>query len=241
MYGNIVIHNPIRRHVSDFWNFRHDRVESDSRWRGVDQVFIVNMDDRPDRWDSVLRELAVAHAPFDRITRVTGVAIPGNSTSINGTIGCISSHLEVIRRARRANYNHVLVLEDDFTFTSDLEQHLNDLAAFFDRGYDYWICMVAPSKYGPVQPLDDLVSRSFQRVTNTGGYLMSSRGAAELLPVWDAALEGLRSTGEIEKYAADRSWAALQPSGKFWTFRRKFGFQASSYSLIQDKISRSFD
>ena len=31
MFGNVVVNNPIRRHVADFWKFQHDRVESDPR------------------------------------------------------------------------------------------------------------------------------------------------------------------------------------------------------------------
>jgi hypothetical protein len=242
MYGNVVVNNPIRRHVADFWNFRHDQVESDPRWSGVDQIFIINVEERVDRYDSILRELALARAPLDRVTRVAAFKPdPGDTTQLGGAGACLRSHIEALRRAQSAQYEHVLVLEDDFCFTSDLEQHLTDLAAFFDRRYAYWICLIATSKYGAIEPKDDLVSLSFQRVTNTAGHLISREGLAQLLPVLETALEHLRATGDCSVAAADRCWAVLQPSGKFLVFRRKFGFQVSNFSNIERGISRYLD
>jgi len=242
MYGNVVVNNPIRRHVADFWNFRHDEVESDHRWAGVDQIFIINVEERLDRYDSILRELASARAPFDRVTRVPAVKpVPGDTTALGGPIACLRSHIATLRRAQAAQYEHVLVLEDDFCFTSDLEQHLTDLAAFFERGYSYWICLLATSKHGVIAPMDDLVSASFQPVTGTAGHLVSREGVERLLPVFESAIERLQATGDCTRYTADRCWAVLQPSGKFLVFRRKFGFQVANFSDIERTISRYLD
>ena len=61
MFGNVVFNNPIRRHVADYWKFQHDRVESDPPW-ACHQIFIINVKERLDRYDAVLRELAFARA-----------------------------------------------------------------------------------------------------------------------------------------------------------------------------------
>ena len=242
MYGNVVVNNPIRRHIADFWNFQHDVVESDRRWAAVDRVFIINMKERPDRYDAILRELASARAPFDRVTHVPGVdARGGEAAQLAGQIACLCSHIHTMRQAHAGQYRHVLVLEDDFAFTSDLEQHLSDLKTFFDRSYPYWICLIATSKYGAIEPKDDLVSLSYQRVTNTAGYLVSREGVERLLPVFEKALERLQATGDCAAHAVDRCWAELQSSGKFFVFRRKFGFQISSFSDIERGISRYLD
>ena len=240
LFANVVVNNPIKRHVTDFWNFRHDRVEYDRRWEAVDQIFIINVDERRDRYDAVLRELACARAPFNRITRVPAVTSNASEAAARHS-ACLQSHIETLRRAQRAGYEHVLVLEDDFCFTSDLEQHLTDLARFFDRGYEYWICLLATSKYGAMEPKDDLVSLSFQVCTSTAGYLVSRKGLERLLPVYEVALEQLEATGDFMSHAADRCWTVLQPSGKFLVFRQKFGFQASSFSSIERWIARNMD
>ena len=242
MYGNVVVNNPVRRHVSDFWRFGHDAVEWDPRWRGVDQIYVVNMDQRVDRYDSVLLELASAKAPLDRLSRIS--AIPAESCEdrqLGGAIACLQSHIQALRRAQAERHQNVLILEDDFCFTTDVDQHLTDLATFLSRGYDYWITLIATSKYGVILPKDDLVSFSFQQVTNTAAHLLSQAGISTLLPVLEYALECLQRTGDCSRYAADRCWSVLQSSGKFLVFRRKFGFQAASFSNIEGAVSRYLD
>jgi hypothetical protein len=135
----------------------------------------------------------------------------------------------------------VLVLEDDFCFTTDLAQHLTDLREFLSRAYEYWVCLVATSKFGPIVPVDDLIARSLQPCTNSAGHLVSLEGAKQVLRVYEHALEQMIRTGETIPWAADRCWFVLQPSGRFLVFRRKWGFQNSSYSDIEGAISRYLD
>lgn len=244
MFENIVINNPVKRHVADFWNFKHDQVEYDQRWNSVDQIFIINVQERCDRWDYVLRELACAKAPFNRIKRINASKIkmnPGDKSHLSGTIACLQSHIKTLREAQMKQYRHILVLEDDFCFTSDLNVHLTDLSTFFERQYKYWICLIATSKYGTIVPKDDLISMSFQPCTNSAGYLISSEGLEQLLPVFEHSLERLMATGDCAANAVDRCWAVLQPSEKFLVFRRKFGFQSSNFSDIDQSISRYLD
>lgn len=114
-FANVVVNNPIRRHVADFWKFQHDRVEFDPRWERVDQIFVINADRRTDRYDGVLRELAAARAPFDRLTRHSATMVDAARwPGIAGALGCLQSHVDVLRAARDRAFEHTLVLEDDF-------------------------------------------------------------------------------------------------------------------------------
>ena len=243
IFANVAVNNPMKRHVADFWKFRHDRVEYDHRWHGVDRIFVINADDRCDRYDSILRELASARAPFERVIRIPALKVNGAAErpAVAGTIGCLRSHVAALRAARAAALDHALVMEDDFCFTSELESHLTDLQTFFERKYDYWVCLLATSKYGAVEPRDDVVATSFQRCTNAAGYLVSRAGIERLLPLFEDSLTRLTETHDTDAYAADRCWRSLQPSGKFLVFRRKFGFQGSSFSDIERSISRYLD
>jgi hypothetical protein len=55
------------------------------------------------------------------------------------------------------------------------------------------------------------------------------------------ALEGLIATHDQERYANDRYWALLGPEGMLPVFRRKMGFQASSFSDIEGRHARYLD
>ena len=98
IFGNVVVNNPIKRHVADFWSFHHDIVEYDERWNGIGRIFVVNVDARRDRYDGVLRELASARAPFHLITRVSARLIdPGALGGSGGQAACLVD--DVIERA----------------------------------------------------------------------------------------------------------------------------------------------
>jgi GR25 family glycosyltransferase involved in LPS biosynthesis len=256
-FQNLFIGNEVRRHASMFWRTAHDRFEADPAWEGVQKIYLINMDARVDRLDAVLNELCRARAPLDRLARISAVtppedtlasyaAGPAGATSkvpmqeFKATVGCLLSHLEVMRRIGQADEDNVVVLEDDFAFTSDTLVHLKDLKEFTSRRYDYLVCLLATSKYGLVAPKDDLVSYSMQPVTNTGGYMVSKEGARRLLSLWTEAHAQLLATAE-RAFAADRAWSSLQDTGRFLVFRRKMGFQAASFSNIEGAIARYYD
>lgn len=241
-FSGVVVNNPVKRHIADFWKFNHHDIESDRRWDGVDRVVIINADHRRDRLDSVLRELTAARAPMDRVyLHHPLLSNQSGDDYAAGQIGCLESHIAVLKAARSASCQTTLILEDDFCFTSDLETHLADLAEFHRRCYSYWVCLIATSKYGEVRAKDDLVAYSHQACTNTGGYLISADGAEQVLRVFEDALARLTITRDSNQFAVDRCWSALQSSGKFLVFRRKFGFQAASFSDIERTISRYLD
>ncbi len=242
LFDNIVVNNPMKRNFLDFWAFQHDVFEYEPCWERVDQIYVLNLDARVDRWAAVLRELGRMGAPFQKITRVS--AIQDQSTddpALNGHIGCLRSHISMMEDALSKHFNHVLILEDDFCFTEDIKVHKADLKNFLERSYDYFVCLVATSKYGRIVARDDLVATSLQPCTNTAGYLVSRPGMEQVRDVMTEGLQRLIETRESHIYAADRYWAKLQPTGKFLTFRRKLGFQTPSFSTIEQEISCLFD
>jgi hypothetical protein len=102
MFGNVVVNNPVRRHIADFWALRHDVVESDPRWNDVEQIYIINVEARRDRLDATLRELAAARAPFDRVTIVRATEkAAGDVSQEGGQMACLTSHIRTLRARRR--------------------------------------------------------------------------------------------------------------------------------------------
>lgn len=241
-FYNLIINNPVKRHAACFSKFTHDHVEYDTRWDGIEMIYIINDSVRIDRKDSILKELAHAKAPFQRIKWINAEKSDSHeSEEIKGHVGCMKSHLKVLHMAREQGFNHILVLEDDFNFTSELDQHLDDLSTFFSREYDYLLCLLGTSKEGRIIPKDDLLSFSFQPCTNTEAYLISKQGIQALIPVYEDGLKNLIKSGNSQQYAADRCWSTLQATKKFFVFRKKFGFQISNFSSIENRITRYLD
>lgn len=241
--GGLCFGSHIYRYVLDFWEhpLPVHRVEGASCWQLVDHVVYINLDSRPDRRHSLLRELARGGLPLDRVDRLPGVRVRDAApAAIRGAIGCLAAHLKACRRLRELGVSHGLVLEDDFGFCDDVKRWQADLETFFARGYDYDVCLLATSKFGSVEPHDDLVCRSRQPATNTSAYLVSAAGLERLIPCYEKALAALKESLDADRYAADRCWSELQ-GGRFLLFNRKIGFQLASYSDIESTIACYLD
>jgi len=241
IYENLAHCNPIRRHLQYFWNLDHDEIEYSSVWDPIDQIYIVNVDERIDRYIETLRELRRMKAPFHRIRRFSAIKDESTQDSyFNGTVGCARSHLAVLEESLNKGYQHVLVLEDDFCFTDDIAVNQNALKLFFERRYDYDICLLATSKYYRIEPYDDLLNRSYQECTTTAGFLYSRSGMEHLYGTWKKGLEDLIVTRNTVN-ACDRSWRELQKESRFFVFKQKLGFQRPSYSSITGKTEFHLD
>lgn len=87
-------------------------------------VVVINMDDRPERWEAVQKELP--KLGFDKWERFPG--IPG------GDIGSVRAHLECVK-----GYGHRFIFEDDVYFDDGakeiFDKAMNQLPDDFDLFY----------------------------------------------------------------------------------------------------------
>jgi glycosyl transferase family 25 len=76
-----------------------------------DQIYVLNLDKRPDRWSNIQTQLA-------RAGILKAIRFPAVARS-PGWIGCFESHLGILQRALSTNARNILVLEDDATLYTD--------------------------------------------------------------------------------------------------------------------------
>jgi hypothetical protein len=272
-FSNLPVNNPMRRNILEFADFKFDAVESAHCWDPISRIFIINRDDRPDRYYSCLRELARMGAPLDRITRfpacigligigtviepivLTRLAFLGrlrkikrslsgypwpSRTQLNGAIGCLRSHLAVVGLAQQQGLDNILILEDDFCFTDDIASHQNALSKFFERRYNYDVCLLSTAYDGLIVPKDDLVSITRQSCTNASGYIVSRDGIPKLVDCFSKALPALIARCDPLRFANDRCWNQCQGE-RFLVFKSRIGFQSPSYSDIEGVITERPD
>lgn len=93
-----------------------------------DKIYCINLDRRPDRWAECEAIFKKHDLVVERVSAVDGNPDPVNikmTASDNrvikpGMIGCAMSHLKVCQLAKAANYNQILILEDDIDFAENL-------------------------------------------------------------------------------------------------------------------------
>lgn len=234
--------NQIYRHAIYYNDVKHDVFEYHEAWDQIDQIYILNLVERRDRYMEMLVELCKMKAPLDRIFHykaekktVTGVK------QVDIYAGATKNHLDVVEHFIKNKFRYCVVFEDDFTFTGRIETHLTDLLEFMKRGYDFEVCLLSTSKCHDCKKYDDLLCLSHQVCTTTSGYMLKRETVMGVLECFRTGYDKIIETGNFHTYVCDRYWAKLQKNNKFFYFRRKMGYQRPNYSSITTQTDCHFD
>jgi hypothetical protein len=223
--------NRIYRHVSKFWDIRHDKVRSHPNWNVIDTIYILNLEERVDRYYDTLLALCAVKAPLDRVYHYKAVK--------DGTpayMGATKNHVDVMEHFCASGKERCLILEDDFVFVDNTELVWSTLPNLWNLSYD--ILFFALSKTGPRDPETDLLVRTTQACTTSSGYMLQKETAPKVLATAREGLELMKSTGNQHDYCIDRYWTKLP---NLVCLRPKLGFQRPSYSNLLRTVSAHLD
>eukprot|EP00927_Polykrikos_kofoidii_P071657 TRINITY_DN67910_c0_g1_i1.p1 TRINITY_DN67910_c0_g1~~TRINITY_DN67910_c0_g1_i1.p1 ORF type:complete len:937 (+),score=126.91 TRINITY_DN67910_c0_g1_i1:157-2967(+) len=182
----------------------------------LDQVFVINLDRRPDRMRNVVGELKRYGLRAVRFPAVSGDAISVEEQARHdrsalrgipkGHLGCFFSHLAVWKEVVRRRWNRVLILEDDAIFVTKEIMNFPERIQDLERVDPNWQFVYAGRN--PVEVSRALLlnegllshwpARRDKRLsphlvdpgTSEGlwGYLISLAGATTLVPHFDEML-----------------------------------------------------
>ena len=191
----------------------------------IDKIIYINLDHRTDRKEEIKQELS----KMDIINYERFPAIEHKW----GGLGCTKSHLAIIKKAKKAGYKNILVLEDDFEFIiskDDFDTQINKLLQIpFD------VCLLAyntlnlyDSEYPFLYKIKDAQTAS--------GYIINSHYYDVLIEQWEHAVKMFEETGDDSTWTCDQSWKPLQNKDNWYCFKTRIGKQRKSYSDIQKCI-----
>ena len=157
-------------------------LPSSGFWSRLDGIAVINLDDRPDRWDQ-MRAAAAPYLqdapPFTRISAVRGTLLPGygerpwfrgkaSDKRWAAKAGCTQSHRKVMEFARTQGWKTFLVLEDDADFSplTGVDMHALDHALFTAQP-DWDVCYLGFSQ--AVGTSLELATVGQQRVCEVNG------------------------------------------------------------------------
>lgn len=87
----------------------------DNPFHYFDAIFLMNLDDRPDRLAESLNEFKRFDIKLDNLYRFPGVFF-NIDHPLRGRAGCATTHRDIISVSKSKGFNKVLVVEDDFYF-----------------------------------------------------------------------------------------------------------------------------
>jgi hypothetical protein len=230
------------RHPIYFNNINHTQIEYNKCWESISTIYILNLEERRDRYMNILVELCRVNAPLNRIYhyKAQKTSYLGNRSQ-DAYIGATNNHLDAIRDFIQSGNDHCLILEDDITFISDINHIHNSLKDFFNNPIDYDVCFLSYSKFGEVRKYNDLLSVSYQNCTTSSAYLVNKNSVSLIENCFQVGVDEMKKGGEPHIYCCDRYWNILQSRNKMFLFRRKLGFQIITHSDITNNINYNFD
>jgi glycosyl transferase family 25 len=188
----------------------------------LENTLFINLDKRIDRLTYVVKEL-----------KKVGVTNPVRVSAIQteiGSIGCTLSHIKCLELAKKNNYDHVFICEDDITFINPsllLENLKNNQFQIFD------VFIIGGNCVPPYSYLNNNCVRVFNCQTTTG-YIVKKHFYDIIINNFKESVSLLKERA-INTYALDIYWKKLQKTYTFLITIPLTVTQRSDYSDIEKK------
>ena len=180
----------------------------------ISNVLYINLNKRKDRLEHVKKELLKIG--------ITGERFPAIKLT-NGRLGCSMSHLKCIEMAKKRNWDHVFICEDDITFMQP-DIFLKQLEKFFKSGLKWDVVIVAGNNLPPYKQYGDFCIQVSHCQTTTG-YIVRKA-------YYDVLIKNQK---DHLLYAIDRKWTELQRKDKWFLIIPPTVIQMPDYSDIEGK------
>ena len=197
-------------------------------WEFVDKVIFINLDHRDDRRQIMKTFFEDTKIPREKIRRFSAVK------RSRGTLGCVESHMEVLKLAKKEGWKNVLVLEDDL-------EVLN-----FEEGYKQLEELVKLPKWDVIMLTGWYRKYDFPRIYsagNTGAYLVNENYINTLLAnrihSVHALTKGIGFNFKNPKFNADVHWCMLQKIHNWYGINPCLARQVDGYSDIGGRVIES--
>lgn len=238
-YMSLPQSNKIYKHVMLLDDMPLDEFTYDPCWNKIDQIFIMGLENEFERINTTILQLSLMNAPLHKLHIYRAKK---DKDLLDIYIGATKNHLDCLEMMlQNESYQHCLFLEDDFMFTSRIEENKKQISTFFERNYDYDICFLSASKYHQRDDFDDLLILSKQKCTTSSGYLIPRRSIQKMHDVVKEGYDLMKTEGHSEIYCIDRYWTKIQHENRMFIFKDKIGFQKPSMSKITGNLNCELD
>jgi glycosyl transferase family 25 len=199
-------------------------------WEFVDKIVYINLDFQEDRRKIMKKFFEDTKIPLEKVHRFS--AIKRNK----GELGCLESHTQVLRLAKREGWKHILILEDDLKILN------------FEDGYKKLEELVNLPKWDVIMLTGWYWEYEFPRIfkaCNTGAYLVNSNYIDRLLENREFSLSKMANAKTVgfsmstDIYNADVYWHKLQEKDTWYAINPCLAYQVDGFSNINKKFIES--
>lgn len=194
-------------------------------WEFIDKFIYINLDHRQDRRDIMSNFFEEGQIPLEKVVRFPAIK------RSHGALGCLESHTEALKLAKKEGWKNVLILEDDMEWID------------FKEGYSRLEDMVKLPDWNVILLIGWYYKYNFPRIyfsNNSGAYLVNEAYQDTLLKNREVSLDKLkRGIGfdyKNPKYNADVYWSELMKKDVWYGLNPCICRQVDGFSDINNRI-----
>lgn len=195
----------------------------------IDGILYINLDYRTDRKKQLLDNFKKYDVDFNKVHRISAIM-----NKQCGHLGCGLSHVKAIKYAISKKWNNVLILEDDFNFTADINYINSSLKNIIDDEWD--VILLFNSKHLYINNHVKGPNENIKRVARTTGavaYIIGKHYFEKLLNCFEGSVKKMEvelkqhlkeHTNKLHYvFAIDQAWKQLQRNDIFYIFQPCLG------------------
>ena len=190
----------------------------------IDAILYINLEHRTDRKQHILNEIKKIDPKLSKTHRIDAIK------NTNGALGCSLSHIKALELILENKWENVLILEDDFTFTSN---PINSIVYAFQNIPQFDMILLGTGTIDlNVSPVDNVIVKVHSSQT-TSGYILNRNYIDVLLANYTESSNKMKDEYKSE-WCLDQYWKRLM-HGNWYSFKNKIGYQYDNYSDIEKK------
>lgn len=222
----------------------------------LDAIIYINLENRGDRKDLLLKELEALDTNMSKVHKVSGIYIPKN-----GHKGCIQSHILALNmiKLNQPRWNRVLILEDDAELTEEPNLFNNILTQALEKLDTIepdWNVLMLATVWKVISPTDapehqsleiynpqgERVPLALQRLksaTTASAYIVKASYVDEILKLFDKCNNNLKpdrlNEDNYEPWALDQQWRSLQERDRWYCLDKDIVKQRAIWSTTMSQ------
>ncbi|WP_195430466.1 glycosyltransferase family 25 protein [Morganella morganii] len=199
-------------------------------WDFIDKVVYINLAKRLDRRKSIEFQMKKIGIPADKIIRFEAIE------NENGALGCVLSHIDVLKMAEENNWNNVLILEDDMVFNDDDESSDRINYFFSSLMSSQWDAALLSGSYFRIRQAHGCFYHLyFSFLTNS--YIVNHHYYNRLIYNFKLSSDALRMGVNRNKCSLDYNWNRLMKNDAWYAVYPVVGYQMVCMSDIENEIT----
>lgn len=198
-------------------------------WSFVEKVVYINLTKRTERRKSIEFQMEKMGIPADKIIRFDAIE------NENGALGCVLSHINVLKMAKKNNWKNVLILEDDMIFNGD-DESSERINYYFDslKTVPWDAGLLSGSYFWLKQIHGCFYHVRYSYLSNS--YIVNMHYYDKLIDVFLSSADNLIRKKDRNDCGLDVSWNTLMKMDRWYAIYPCVGYQMTGVSDIEHEI-----